>query len=284
MTVKEAWDPYRAQYVETRRRNESDRQTIEGRFRNHVLPVLGHLPLEALRRWHLSDLRARLIKRGLSPQTQRHVMVEFNSFLRWCHKAELGAPPLFEPAGMPRVQKRLANRLSDEEVEALKALPEPWGFYCRLGLGTGLRYSELCRAQASDIDWSHEIPVLRVPETKTYEAREVPFRPWLADELHRKAGRLFPFDETRKSTAFNRRIQRLSSIAGFGAHRMRHTFCCMLGNDGMPLHHVSRIMGHRRLETTSRYVRQGDGAARREAARIYGRLEVSTEVSSGRSS
>lgn len=284
LTVKQAWDRFKKQHVEVKRRNERDRAIVDARFRKHVEPVLGRLMLDELRRRHLFDLRARLARPDtkLKPLTQKGVMVELNLFLRWCQKADLvAAPPLFEPGDMPRVQERLADRLTDEEAERLKSLPEPWGFYCRFGLGTGLRWSELCRAQASDIDWTMEIPVLRVLKSKTYYAREVPIRPWLAGELRAKAGRLFPFEPTTgDNTKFNRMIKRLSGITEFHAHRMRHTFCCQLGNDGMPTHLVMRVMGHRRIETTLRYLRQGDDAARREAQRVFERLAVSESVSS----
>ena len=50
---------------------------------------------------------------------------------------------------MPRLQERPPDRLTDEEAQQLRELPEPYGFICRLALGTGLRWGELTRAQAS---------------------------------------------------------------------------------------------------------------------------------------
>jgi integrase len=37
--------------------------------------------------------------------------------------------------------ERPPDRLTDDEVEAVLRIPEPWAFYLRLALGTGLRWS-----------------------------------------------------------------------------------------------------------------------------------------------
>jgi integrase len=52
---------------------------------------------------------------------------------------------------MPKVEERAPDRLTDKEAAKLAALEAPYGFVCRLALGTGLRWGELCRAQGSDV-------------------------------------------------------------------------------------------------------------------------------------
>jgi integrase len=47
---------------------------------------------------------------------------------------------------LPRIQERPPDHLSDEEIAAVLAIPEPHAFIIRLALGTGMRWSELCRA------------------------------------------------------------------------------------------------------------------------------------------
>jgi integrase len=43
---------------------------------------------------------------------------------------------------MPRIQERPPDRLTDDEVDKLLAILEPWAFIIRLRLGTGLRWGE----------------------------------------------------------------------------------------------------------------------------------------------
>ena len=48
---------------------------------------------------------------------------------------------------MPKIDERPPDRLSEDEVKRVLALPEPYGFVIRFGLLTGLRWGEMCRAQ-----------------------------------------------------------------------------------------------------------------------------------------
>ena len=49
------------------------------------------------------------------------------------------------------MQERAPDRLTDEEVEQVCALPEPYGFLARVLVQTGLRWGELIRASTADI-------------------------------------------------------------------------------------------------------------------------------------
>jgi len=50
------------------------------------------------------------------------------------------------------IQERPPDRLNEGEEAKLVTLPESYGFVIRFALGTGLRWCELCRAQASHIE------------------------------------------------------------------------------------------------------------------------------------
>lgn len=52
----------------------------------------------------------------------------------------------------PRIQERPRDRLTDKEVEAVVAVPEPHGWVVRLARTTGLRWVELAKVQAADVD------------------------------------------------------------------------------------------------------------------------------------
>ena len=90
---------------------------------------------------------------------------------------------------MPKIQEQPPDRLTDEEAEKLKVLPDPHGFVCRLALGTGLRCGELTRAHASNV----ERGFLVVSRTKSSRIRRVPLDPDLLAEIRTHVGKLVPF-------------------------------------------------------------------------------------------
>lgn len=93
---------------------------------------------------------------------------------------------------MPKLQELPPRELETQEVEALARLPEPYGFVARLGLATGLRWRELTRVQASDVD---RTGVLLVSQTKSRKVRRIPLAPGILAEVRQRVGRLVPFSE-----------------------------------------------------------------------------------------
>src|SRR5262249_49448435 len=111
---------------------------------------------------------------------------------------------------LPRLQEQLPDRLTDDEVQALVRIDEPFGFVIRLGLGTGLRWGELCRSLASDV----QLGVLTVTRSKNGKVRRVPLPSELVDEVQSKVGRLAPFREADPGT-FSWHVRRLSGVERF---------------------------------------------------------------------
>lgn len=95
---------------------------------------------------------------------------------------------------------------------------EPYGFVVRLGLGTGLRWGEMTRLQASDVDGKG---VLVVSLTKSRKVRRIPLPASLLAEIRQRVGRLVPFSE---SGSFARVARKLSGVERFHVHMLRHTF------------------------------------------------------------
>ena len=144
-------------------------------------------------------------------------------------------------------------------------LPEPYGFTVRVGVGTGLRWGELCRAQASHVEQG----CLVVPRTKNGKVRRVPLSPGLLAEVQTRVAKLVPFDEAQPS-AFSRTVRRIGGVSRFHTHQMRHTFACRWLEAGGSLPALQQILGHSSVAMTQRYGRLGDGAVREEAQRVWG--------------
>ena len=153
------------------------------------------------------------------------------------------------------------------------AIPEPDAFAVRLGLGTGLRWAELCRAQASNVEQG----VLVVSQTKTGKVRRVPLAQTLLAEVRVRVGKLVSFNEAQPSH-FSRRVRRLSGVSRFHPHQMRHTFACRWLEAGGSLPALQQILGHSSVAMTQHYGKLGDEAVREQAERVWGSEDVAISV------
>ncbi len=269
------------------RRNDRGRREVEARYHRHVSPIIGLKRLDALTGEDIRALRVELdgrvlLRRNapLRPETVRHVLSELRCFLSWAADDRGGRfiPVAPWPRGiLPKVRKHPPERLLDDEVEALLATSEPYAFVIRLGLGTGLRWGDLCRLKASDLRregggaWCLEVAV-----GKTGEVLRVPVTDAsLLRELHGRVGRLVPFSE-KSGTAFNRTVRRHSGVERFHVHQLRHTFACRYLERGGSLAALQQILGHASVTTTERYARLQHGHVMQDAQRVGGTLERHT--------
>jgi integrase len=261
--LEDAHRRWRAGYVATARNTKGQRDTAT-RYVKHVAPILGQRRLSSLTGEHVRDVALRLGEKGLSAQTVSHVLADLRCFLLWCVDEGLLDRSPFPRRVMPRIQERPPDRLTDDEVGAVTRLEESHGFLIRFGLGTGLRWGEMIRAQRAHLEGD----VLLVAHTKSGKVRRVP----IADrsllwEIRGKVGRLVPFAENGPGS-FNRTVRRQTGLERFHVHQLRHTFACRFLEHGGSLAALQQILGHASIATTQRYARLGDEFVRAEALRV----------------
>jgi integrase len=218
--------------------------------------------------------RLELEKQGLAPQSVSHGLSDLRRLLNWCVECGYLERSPFPRRLMPRLQEREPDRVSDEEAEGLKALPEPYGLVCRVALGTGLRWGELCRVQAGDVDRRGFLVVHH--QTKSRKVRRVPLSPDLLVELSGRVGSVASFSAKSRGS-FARVVRKLTGIPGFHPHQMRHAFACQWLGRGGSLAALQQILGHASIVTTQRYARLSDEAVMREAERIQRHPGVTRE-------
>lgn len=274
-TVAEAAERWLKSYVQTQR-TEKGRAVAAQRVRDYIEPFFGHWPLDRVTSEDVRAFRLHLENRtSLSLTTVWHVLSDVRCLFHWCEDSGLIERSPFPRRVMPRLQEKPPKRLTDEEAAMLAALEAPHGFVCRLALGTGLRWGELCRAQAADVK-RLQLPgaveeqwFLEVSNTKSRRIRRVPLSPELVREVRSRVGRLVPY-AAGSPGSFAKAAGRLAGVADFHVHRMRHTFACQWLERGGNLAALQQILGHASIETTQRYARLSDEAVMREAARIGG--------------
>jgi site-specific recombinase XerD len=136
-------------------------------------------------------------------------------------------------------------------------------------LKSGIRESELADLQIDDVDFVHD--TLRVREGKGKKERTVPLMPELKRALRRYVGdrdqQANIVDEetlflARNGTSLNpssirKLVKKYYTKAGVrksGVHTPRHTFSAHNVNNGMPIADLQKVLGHKKKETTLKYI------------------------------
>jgi integrase/recombinase XerD len=187
--------------------------------------------------------------------------------LRFLYRVTLGAPFAVEMIPYGKRPRSLPAVLSREEVAQLLALvPQPLE---RLILQTtyacGLRASEVLSLRVADIDSSRML--LWVRQGKGNKDRGVPLSPALLEALRahwqrlRPTTWLFPGQTAtgqRSLEALQRVVRRAVLAAGFtkkvSLHTLRHSYATHLLEAGVDVVTIQRLLGHRDLQTTARYL------------------------------
>lgn len=263
LRVKEGVQRWLETYVRTNR-NAKNVKMAERRVERYLLAYFRHRILASITADDLRRYRIYLERESITPQTVAHVLSDARCFLGWCTDSGLIPRSPVPRKLLPRIQERPPDRLTDDEAKALARMVEPYGFIARFGLGTGLRWGEMARAQSTDIHNG----VLVVHQTKTGRVRRIPLPADLLDELRNRVGKLIPYTPSA-SGSFARMARSLTGIR-FHPHQMRHTFGCRWLERGGSLAALQVILGHSTIVTTQRYARLSDDHVRAEVARLGG--------------
>lgn len=194
----------------------------------------------------------------------------------------------------PKLEKRLPHFLDEPAVQTLLALPDvntPLGQRDRAILellyGSGLRVSELCALNVTDIDYSDGDVRVR---GKGAKERQVPVGTYTLSALDRylrsgrpallNAGGSGRNDEpalfvnrlgtrlTTRSVArmVNKYVEAAALARGCTPHTLRHTFATHLLEHGADLRSVQELLGHESVSTTQIYTH----VTQERLRRVYG--------------
>jgi integrase/recombinase XerD len=187
--------------------------------------------------------------------------------LRFLYRVTLGRPDVVTMIPFGKRPKTLPSVLSRAEVLRLfTALPE--GRYrtlVRTAYACGLRIGEVVRLRVADIDSSRGVLVVR--QGKGRKDRLVPLSPALLEELraywrrYRPADWLFPGQKPgghlhvgALQRAFARVVRPLGFRKPVSMHTLRHSYATHLLEGGVDVVTLQRLLGHRDLSTTARYL------------------------------
>jgi integrase/recombinase XerC len=136
-------------------------------------------------------------------------------------------------------------------------------------LKSGIRESELADLGIEDVDFAHDELIVR--EGKGKKERKIPLMPELKRALRRyveereRQDNIIDEDTlflARNGTSLNpssirKLVKKYYTKAGVrksGVHTLRHTFSAHNVNSGMPIADLQKVLGHKKKETTLKYI------------------------------
>lgn len=132
-------------------------------------------------------------------------------------------------------------------------------------LQTGMRISELANLKIGDVDLANNVITIRAYES--HPERTVPLNAPAKESLARyldtrpKSGNTFVFITKTGNAFLIRNIRsnldryfRIAGIENAKVNDLRHTFIAQQLTSGSPLVYISKLVGHKRLSTTEKYL------------------------------
>ena len=187
------------------------------------------------------------------------------------------------PAKLPEI-------LSREEVDRILAscLNIKHRALLTATYAAGLRASETCALQVSDID--SERMMLRVDSGKGGKDRYTLLSPRLLDTLRLywratrpgcllfpKADGKRPIDVSQIQKIYYAAKRRAGVVKQGGIHSLRHAFATHLLEAGVDIHTIAQLMGHDNISTTTRYLH-----LRQQVAKTNSPLDLLSSLSARR--
>jgi integrase/recombinase XerD len=262
-------------------------------FASWILPRLGPLEVEQIRREHILEIRQAMVNRKLSVARQYSVISAIKHFLRFCQTVLRISTLDLADVVLPRRPKPNPDALTNEELERIR---QAININMRTGLRlraliellaeTGMRIGEALALNRTPFEQGDaEIEILGKGNklrtifihqragfwVRQYLARRVDHEPALfvttGDPPQRWARvDVSPFFvRLRKAAKINKKLT---------PHLLRHTFCTNLRDNGADISLIKDLAGHADIQTTARYYLKTDKSALRNAVKKYLNYDV----------
>ncbi|HWP91747.1 MAG TPA: tyrosine-type recombinase/integrase [Thermodesulfobacteriota bacterium] len=168
-------------------------------------------------------------------------------------------------SGMLEVHNLVERILTPEEEERLlKTSPTYLHDVIRIALNTGMRQGEILGLKWEWIDFEHNIITLPQTNTKSKKTRKIPVNPVVRTILiERKltsGGSEFVFPSPKGIDSHLNWLKhsfktacKKASIENLRFHDLRHTAATRLVESRIPLHAITKLLGHSTVKVTERY-------------------------------
>lgn len=268
MFFSEAWNIYKRDWLEGRAKTVRTDTAI---YDKH-LSEIALMSLSDISAHRLTTLMGELDRKGLAPQTVRHVIALVRRVMRKMMQWKLWKGELpFVDIELPKLNNGRTRYLTPEEARTLLAAlrntsPRMW-IMSLISLHCGLRFGEIAALTFGDIDLNMQ--TIHVRESKSGKARQAVMSGVVQSalqEMQREeaCALLFPsrtgcvmaapsdaFERAVASLGFNNGITDRRQKVVF--HSLRHTYASWLAMSGEGQNMIADLLGHSSLEMSRRY-------------------------------
>lgn len=253
------------------------------RYHKHIEGRIASQIVEEFTTSDVDSLRASMTRKGLAPQTVKHVLALVRRLIRFGIKRGLCIMPGSLHFEMPKVDNECTESLTDEQLAAyLKAIDdEPdqnAAGFLRLALVTGMRKGALLALRWTDCDFERGIITLRGASAKKGKTEFIPMttaaRAILGAVERTASPYVFPGKDGGQRQDFRRMARRVRDNAGLPKdfrplHGLRHAYASMLISSGkVDLYSLQKLLTHSNPAMTQRYSHLRDEALRKAASAI----------------
>lgn len=228
-----------------------------------------HTSLLTIGQHEITTYLAHLHERGLAPSSIHRAMMALKSFFRYLKKEGFIACEETLYLDTPKMWQLIPEVLSEQEVRLLLEAPsadDPLGARDRALLevlyGCGLRVSEACQLDISDVDDSfvqvkgkggkeRRVPIAASTLQKI-DHYLVAFRPQMGTALfvNQKGNRIDRVTVWQRIKVYAKKAGIRTSIS---PHSLRHSYATHLLENGADLRVIQELLGHAHISTTDRY-------------------------------
>ncbi|MGG5369400.1 tyrosine-type recombinase/integrase [Enterococcus sp. AZ196] len=252
--------------------------SYESKMKNHLLPIIGDIPLKELTTKELQQAVNELANK-LSPSSLKAVFRVLRTCLNDAVNKEIIISNPLRLVIFPSENKPQLKAFTAEEQERIiQAVNDEKDLPILFALRTGLRIGEIAGLQWSDIDWNRKILYVRhnaqrikmknqekqsriviVPPKTDLSHRVVPLSEELVEqllELQTKSCSEFVFSskegpaDPRTIRNHFKRIKRIAQVSDLPFHALRHTFATRCIEKDVPVTTVSSLLGHKSVKMT----------------------------------
>ena len=240
-------------------------------LRLHILPHIGHFPMNQVKQEMLIDIQFGMRDKGYALATaNRPIMLlrhMYNVAIKWCVPGVESNPA----KGVKLFKARSIERfLSKEETQQLYDAinisdNKQLKYIVPLLLLLGCRKNELLKAKWDQVDLDKR--TFYIPTSKTDQSRYVPLAKTAIDvfkKLPRFEGCDYILPNPKTLKPFNDIFQSWDTariragIPEVRIHDLRHSMASNLVNSGRSIYEVAKILGHSQIQTSQRYAHLSD--------------------------
>ncbi len=235
-------------------------------FKKHLVPFFGPMKLTEVRPQHIVEYKRQRLVTGIRPATlNREISCLSKAFALAVREWEwVRENPCSRVSRERENNKRIRWLRGEEEARLMETCAEEIKDIVVFAIHTGMRMDEILSLKWEEVSLSAKTAT--VSKSKNYEARTIP----LDDEAmavlrdrHRQRAihvlHVFPSSTGTKLDGNNlRKIFRKAlddaGIKDFRFHDLRHTYGTRLAQAGVDIYTIAKLMGHKDIATTMRYL------------------------------